>query len=58
MLGKVIDINMTDAYISFQDGTTKNISLSNLPKGTVIGDSVNMDPGIIRLNNSKLMDFF
>lgn len=58
MLGKVIDISNTDAYIAFDDGTTKSISISTLPKGTSIGDNVNMDPGIIRLNNSKLMDFF
>lgn len=58
MIGKVIDINITDAYITFEDGTTKYVSLSNLPRGTAIGDSVNTDPGLIRLNNSKLMDFF
>ncbi len=58
MLGKVIDINVTDAFISFDDGTTKIVSMLNLPRGTHVGDEVYIDPVLPRLNNSKLMDFF
>lgn len=58
MLGKVIDMNATDAFVSFDDGTTKNVGISYLPQGTRVGDKVNMDPVLPRLNNSKLVDFF
>lgn len=58
MLGKVLDMNFTEAFINFQDGTTKDIELVQLPKGTKIGDTVNVEPTPIRLSNDKLVDFF
>ena len=58
MLGKVLDMNFTEAFINFQDGTTKDIGLSKLPKGTQIGDTVNVEPIPLRLSNHKLVDFF
>lgn len=58
MLGKVLDMNFTEAFINFQDGTTKDIGLAQLPKGIKIGDTVNVEPVPMRLSNDKLVDFF
>lgn len=58
MLGKVLDMSFTDAFINFPDGTTKDIALSKLPKGTKIGDTVNLESVPLRLSNDKLVDFF
>ncbi|WP_102401627.1 hypothetical protein [Haloimpatiens massiliensis] len=61
MIGKIIDMNKTDAFINFQDGTTMDISVTRLPKNSKIGDTVD-----ISLNSSlsssstsnKVIDFF
>ncbi len=42
MRGKVIEMNKTDAFVSFEDGTTMNISVSSLPRNTAIGQEVNI----------------
>lgn len=44
MIGKIIDMNITDALISFQDGTTFNIGITHLPVGSKTGDRINIDP--------------
>ena len=51
-------MSFTDAFINFPDGTTKDIALSKLPKGTKIGDTVNLESVPLRLSNDKLVDFF
>lgn len=58
MLGKVIDMNVTDAFINFEDGTTMDIGVPRLPQGTKVGDKVNIEPRPTRLTNDKLVDFF
>ncbi|KAJ49859.1 hypothetical protein BD780_003971 [Clostridium tetanomorphum] len=58
MLGKIIDMNNTDAFITFQNGTTKNVSKLSLSSNAKIGDTVNIDPNAMRLTNDKLVDFF
>ncbi|WP_040214049.1 hypothetical protein [Clostridium polynesiense] len=68
MKGKVTEMNKTDAFITFGDGTTMNISVSSLPQNTRIGDDVNIPfstpPGITnsaardRMVNNKIVDFF
>lgn len=54
MLGKIIDMNITDAYISFEDGTTMDIGVSHLPPHSKIGDTVNIDFNSINMINDKL----
>ena len=44
MIGKIIDINITDALVSFQDSTTANIGITHLPPGSKTGDKINIDP--------------
>lgn len=58
MIGKVIDMNHTEAFVSFDNGTTTGVSKFSLPQNVKIGDSVNIDPNVTRLTNDKLVDFF
>lgn len=68
MKGKVLDLNQTDAFISFEDGTTMDISTSRLSSSIKVGDivdipisttsSINSDTFLHdRLINNKLVDF-
>lgn len=59
MFGKIIDMNNTDAFINFSDGTTMDISVSHLPKKSKTGDSVdiNLDT-FTNMRNDKMEDFF
>ncbi|MDP4143587.1 MAG: hypothetical protein Q8936_03770 [Bacillota bacterium] len=59
MVGRIIDLNSTDAFINFEDGTTMDINVSRIPKNSRIGDviDVEMSPHI-PLANDKLVDFF
>lgn len=50
MLGRIIDMDATDAYISFEDGTTLDIGFAHIPKNSEVGDSVN-----IELNTTKMI---
>ena len=43
MFGKIIDMDNTDAFVNFLDGTTMDISISRLPKNSKIGDSVDLN---------------
>jgi hypothetical protein len=59
MFGKIIDMNNTDAFINFLDGTTMDVSISHLPKKSKIGDSVDINLGAFtNMRNDKMEDFF
>jgi len=58
MLGKIIDMNNTDAFVTFDDGTTMNIGVAHLKKGVSIGDTVHINPGEQKIINEKLVDYF
>lgn len=58
MKGKVIDKSLTDAFISFENGDTMDISLSQLPKHVKVGDNVDVPFNNHSLTNDKLVDFF
>lgn len=68
MKGKVIEMNKTDAFISFENGTTMDISVSNLPRHVSVGDEVDIpfssyssfsnSSSRDRLTNNNLVDFF
>ena len=58
MFGKIIDMDNTDAFINFLDGTTMDISIARLPKDSKIGDSVDINIGTSNLLNDKMESFF
>jgi hypothetical protein len=59
MKGKVIDKNLTDAFIAFENGDTMDIKITSLPKGVQIGDNVDIPFNSTNdLTNDKLVDFF
>lgn len=58
MLGRIIDMSNLDAFVAFEDGTTMDIGLAHLKKGTAVGDTVNINPGEQKMINEKLVDFF
>lgn len=68
MKGKVIDMNKTDAFISFENGTTMDISVNNLPRHISVGDEVDIhfsnntsfqsSTSRDRMTNNSTVDFF
>ncbi|MCI1944921.1 hypothetical protein [Clostridium luticellarii] len=54
MIGKIIDLNVTDALVSFKDGSIADISISHLPYSAKIGDTVNINPDSMFMANDKL----
>lgn len=58
MIGKILDMNATDAFITFQDGTTMDIGVPHLPSGSKVGDTINIEPKPVRMTNDKLNNFF
>jgi len=43
MFGKIIDMNNTDAFVNFLNGTTINVSVSRLPRNSKLGDTVDLN---------------
>lgn len=43
MFGKIIDLNNTDAFVNFSNGTTVNVSVTRLPKHSKLGDTVDLN---------------
>lgn len=59
MLGKVIDINNTDAFIELMDGTTIDISINRIPSNSKVGDTINVSMNkSLNMMNDKMIDFF
>ncbi|MBU3179928.1 DUF3006 domain-containing protein [Clostridium psychrophilum] len=59
MFGKIIDMNSTEAFINFSDGTTVDVSIGRLPKNSKTGDTINLNIGTItNILNNKMIDFF
>jgi hypothetical protein len=59
MKGKIIDKNITDAFVNFEDGNTMDIPLAKLPKNVHVGDTVEFTINTTsNLTNDKLVDFF
>lgn len=58
MLGKIIDMNITDAYVAFEDGTTMDIGISHLPPHSKVGDTVNIQFNSINMINDKITGLF
>lgn len=58
MLGRIIDMNNTDAFVTFDDGTTMDIGVAHLKKGAAVGDMVNIEPSLPKMINEKMVDFF
>lgn len=58
MIGEIIDMNVSYALVSFQDGTTKDISITCLPSNSKIGDRVNINPSSSPILNDKLNNIY
>ena len=59
MFGKIIDMNNTDAFINFSNGTTLDVSIGRLPKNSKTGDTVDLNIGTLtNMLNNKMLDFF
>jgi hypothetical protein len=58
MKGKIIDKNITDAFVTCENGDILDISTSQLPKNIKIGDTVEIPINNHTLTNDKLVDFF
>lgn len=58
MIGEIIDMNVTHALISFQDGTTTDVSINNLPSNSKIGDRVNINPNSPPMLNDKFKNIY
>ena len=58
MLGKIIDMDRTDAFITFEDGTTVDVSLSRLPTPIKIGETVDIPITTSLLQNDRMNNFF
>lgn len=58
MLGKIIDMNKADAFVSFDDGTNIDIGIVHLPPHVKVGDTVNIDMNSTKMTNDKYVDFF
>lgn len=62
MFGKIIDMNKTDAFLNFLDGTTIDVSISRLPKNSKIGDTVDLNIGdptnMLSINNNDNLEYF
>lgn len=59
MFGKIIDMNNTDAFINFSDGTTMDVSVARLPKNSKVGDTIDLNIQIsTNMKNDKMENFF
>ena len=59
MFGKIIDIDNTDAFVNFLDGTTMDVSVARLPKGSKVGDTVDLNIAApTNMSNDKMIEFF
>ncbi|MBC2581279.1 hypothetical protein [Clostridium sp. DJ247] len=58
MLGKIVNINDTNAFISFQDEYTINVGVNQIPIGSKIGDTISIEQKPLRITNDKFVDFF
>ncbi|MBZ9632882.1 hypothetical protein [Clostridium sp. FP1] len=59
MIGKIIDMDNTDAFINFSDGTTVDICIARLPKNSKIGDTIDLNMASpTNLRNNIMESFF
>lgn len=59
MLGKIIDINNTDAFVELMDGTTMDVSINRIPPNSKVGDKVDIGMNKpLNMLNDKMIDFF
>lgn len=59
MLGRIIDMNSTGAFVELTDGTTKEVPINQLPSNVKLGDSIKigMERTLNMVSNS-LFDIF
>ncbi|MCY6370106.1 hypothetical protein [Clostridium ganghwense] len=59
MQGKILDMNKTDAFIVFDNGTTIDLCISHIPPNSKVGDTVNINLSFSNeITNDKMNNFF
>jgi len=58
VLGRIIDMNKTDAFVSFDDDTTMDIGISHLPPNSKVGDVVNIEFNTTKMTNDTHTNIF
>ncbi|NLP28799.1 MAG: hypothetical protein GX370_08600 [Clostridia bacterium] len=58
MRGKVIDKNLTEAFIALENGETMDVSITRLPKDVKLGDTVDLPMNNPTITNDRIIDFF
>lgn len=58
LLGKIMGIDKTYAFISLEDGSTVDINKAYLPIESKIGDKVNIQPDINKIKNNTIPEIF
>jgi len=58
MLGRIIDMDRTDAFVVLEDGTTLDISLSRLPHPVKIGETIDISTTTSNFRNDRMDNFF
>ncbi|AYD39138.1 hypothetical protein D4Z93_00585 [Clostridium fermenticellae] len=53
MIGKVIDMNISEAFVALQDNRTIQIGLAHLPSNCTIGSTVNINPTLCNMKNDN-----
>lgn len=54
MFARIIDMDKTDAFIIFKDGTTMDISLCRLPRPIKVGDIIDIPFETSNVKNDKM----
>ncbi|WP_125154586.1 hypothetical protein [Clostridium rectalis] len=57
MIGRIIDMDNSEAFLNLDNGTTVGISKFSLPKNTKIGDTINVNPNLTCLCNHSMNSF-
>ena len=59
MKGKIIDMNKTDAFVSFENGTTMDVGISHLPKDSKVGDTIDINfSNKSKIENDRMPNIF
>lgn len=53
MIGKIIDMNISEAFVVLQDNRTIEIGSSHLPPDCKIGSTIDINPCLIEMKNDS-----
>ena len=58
MIGKIIDMTATEAFVILSDGSTMDVGISHVPRASKIGDNINLDMCSTNFINERLPEMF